>query len=125
MNPFEYVKYIQNKWAWASYCEAKWQKKEGLTGGKRWILVWELSTGGWSEHEFFISEMDKIFWSLCWVQHRRGGHYIFEVDPINWNFKLVNDYAHEKGISRQYIYQNPDKFEWVHVSKGVKFIKPL
>jgi hypothetical protein len=42
---------------------------------------WHVSTGGWSGNEDLIRAMRKnfVFWSLTWVQERRGGHYIFEV----------------------------------------------
>jgi len=43
-----------------------------------------LSTGGWSGNESIIEAMrgNWFFWSMCWVQSRRGGHYIFELPII-------------------------------------------
>lgn len=43
--------------------------------------IYWLSTAGWSANEDIIAAMEKnwVFWNLCWVQSRRGGHYIFEV----------------------------------------------
>ena len=42
---------------------------------------WYLSTGGWSGNEDVIRALDRnyVFWSLCWQQSRRGGHYIFHI----------------------------------------------
>lgn len=47
----------------------------------RKVYVYELSTGGWSGNEELIEALRKnrMFWISCWVQSRRGGHYIFEI----------------------------------------------
>lgn len=126
-NPFEYIKSIQDQWAYKGYCLAWWVRRPTMGSTENhWEYHWLLSTGGLSDHEAIIDEMLKtIFWMACWSVTKRGGHYQFEVVPTQWGFKLVNDYAREKGISRQYIYHNPDKFEWVHVSSKIKFIKPI
>jgi len=38
-------------------------------------------TGGWSGNEDLISSLQDnfIFWSMCWVSTRRGGHYVFRL----------------------------------------------
>ena len=52
-----------------------WQREED--DGK---AVWNISTGGWSGNESIIYALEDndVFWFSCWVQSRRGGHYIFE-----------------------------------------------
>ena len=49
------------------------EKKDGK-------VVWHISTGGWSGNESIMTALREnyIFWMVCWVQSRRGGHYIFE-----------------------------------------------
>jgi hypothetical protein len=43
-----------------------------------------VSAFGWSGNESLISAMQAnwMLWSLCWVQSRRGGHYIFEIPEM-------------------------------------------
>lgn len=45
------------------------------------VIQYKISTGGWSGNEDVIQALREnvIFWCLCWVQSRRGGHYLFEV----------------------------------------------
>lgn len=40
-----------------------------------------LSTGGWSGNEDIIDALQSnhVFWSMCWLETRRGGHYTFEI----------------------------------------------
>jgi hypothetical protein len=44
-------------------------------------LQYNLSTGGWSGNEQIIRalELNKKFWSSCWLQSKRGGHFQFTV----------------------------------------------
>lgn len=42
---------------------------------------YSFSTGGWSGNEDLIGAMQQnfIFWSLCWVSSKRGGHFEFKL----------------------------------------------
>lgn len=55
----------------------------GLSASENDLVVkFYYSTGGWSGHEELIEELKKTwFWFFCWEQSRRGGHYIFEINP--------------------------------------------
>ena len=43
-----------------------------------------LSTGGWSGNEAIIQAIqeNRIFWSMCWQESRRGGHYKFDLTKL-------------------------------------------
>ena len=62
--------YISDIWHFAGW---GWKKK-----GKTYYI----STAGWSGNEEIIAAMkaNSMFWSMSWVQSRRGGHYIFKVN---------------------------------------------
>ena len=65
------AKFIEEAW-WAS----EWgYKMKGKT--------LHLSTGGWSGNEDIIRALRNnfLFWSMCWYQSNRGGHYIFKIKP--------------------------------------------
>ena len=51
------------------------------SGRERPLTILTLSTGGWSGNEEIIEALRNnfILWSLCWVQSRRGGHYILHL----------------------------------------------
>lgn len=48
------------------------------------VYRYNISTGGWSGNESIIRAMQKneMLWHLTWVQSRRGGHYIFELQEL-------------------------------------------
>jgi hypothetical protein len=58
-----------------------WRTEEVEEYGKK-KLHYHISTGGWSGNEDILESLkaNTMFWILAWVQSRRGGHYIFEVD---------------------------------------------
>lgn len=76
---------------WFAFIHSLWYMKswgwnEGPTphdwDKERMVYIYEISTAGWSGNEGLIRSMQKneSLWHQTWVQSRRGGHYIFEVD---------------------------------------------
>lgn len=91
------------------------------------LLKWSFSTGGWSGNESLIYALLKNFpfkamWYHSW---RRGGHYVFHIDPQQVGFKLVSDYCKENKVSRQWISKAKDKFEYFRLSKNKVYVRPL
>lgn len=64
-----YVKSIGTYWPQEQF---GWRQK-GQT--------YSISTGGWSGNESILEAMrdNFAFWGICWMEHRRGGHYEFEL----------------------------------------------
>lgn len=62
------MEFVKELWHWDDYIE-----QDGN--------IYKLHTGGWSGNEDIINALAKnsLFWLMCWVESRRGGHYIFEL----------------------------------------------
>lgn len=72
--------YCREAWNWG---KTMWGHKCGRDEfGKPWITV---STGGWSGNEDIVVALREnvIFWAMCWLESRRGGHYKFITAPIS------------------------------------------
>jgi hypothetical protein len=66
----ELMQFIEPHW---QYGKSGYWSEDGME--------YKISTAGWSGNEDILRALQEnyTFWSLCWVQSRRGGHYIFEV----------------------------------------------
>ena len=43
----------------------------------------EIHTGGWSDNEYFISQLEQtMLWGIFWWKSERGGHYWLKVKEI-------------------------------------------
>ena len=65
--------FIRELWRWN---DTHWVQKDD---GEK--IIYDISTGGWSGNEYLLSVLERNYavWSMTWVQTRRGGHYIFEL----------------------------------------------
>lgn len=74
---FEFIKSVWHLASWG------WHEAEVKDdNSSKTLRQYNISTAGWSGNEDIIEAMMKnnMLWSFCWVQSRRGGHYIFEND---------------------------------------------
>lgn len=69
--------YVEGLWWMSNWGFSKRKSK----GSNNRLIVYKLSTGGWSGNEDIINALMEniMFWTICWVQSRSGGHHIFEV----------------------------------------------
>jgi hypothetical protein len=74
-DPRGWFRFIANIWYLRS-----WGWAEDRTENDKYEYT--ISTAGWSGNEDIIRAMQQnnILWSTTWVQSRRGGHYVFEVN---------------------------------------------
>lgn len=76
----ELFEFIKSFWWMPEFGWKECEAVDELTGDTDYCYY--LSTGGWSGNESIIEAMQEnkyFFWSMHWVQSRRGGHYIFEL----------------------------------------------
>lgn len=72
------MRFIEPYWNFSNY--GYWSESQ-IGELRERVTEYNVSTAGWSGNEDIIRALqeNRIFWSLCWVQSKRGGHYIFEV----------------------------------------------
>ena len=82
-DPRGWFKFIENIWHLRSWgwTEGYFKENESDPADK---YQYHISTAGWSGNEDIIRAMqeNKNLWYFSWVQSRRGGHYIFEVEEL-------------------------------------------
>lgn len=100
---FNLIEFIQDRWTYNRF-KSHW----GFDISP--VLYWELHTSGWSGNEDIISALlqNRMFNSLWYSKWVRGGHYYFEIKPLNIGYKTANEWAKELGVSRQSIHQSKD-----------------
>ena len=69
-DPAGLADFCKSIWHWGSNY---WEQRATADG----VRI-EAHTGGWSGNEEIIGALESTpFWSLCWQDSRRGGHYSF------------------------------------------------
>lgn len=80
-----FVVYLTNLWSYPD----RWRFDDNTL---------ELSTGGWSGNESIIAAMQEtIFWTICWEESRRGGHYKFNLKRAKFKVSDFEGLFNEKG----------------------------
>lgn len=106
--------FIEERWAYAEsgYFSKKWGKDNLF---KKPELVVNMSTAGWSGNESIIDSLLKNrMFCMCWYHSwRRGGHYVFKINPFNAGYMSVAEMANKKGVSRQMIYKDKNDYDWI------------
>lgn len=72
------LEYVQKAWRYPTYfVRDERRSRDGIS--RRATRRWSVSTAGWSGNESLIDALQRnyLFWALCWVEHRRGGHFVF------------------------------------------------
>jgi hypothetical protein len=72
--------FVHQLWAYAD-C-GYWAEEDGGDGmPSRPVRIYRVSTAGWSGNEDIVRALtrNRMFWSFCWVESRRGGHFLFHV----------------------------------------------
>lgn len=89
------------------------------------MLHLELHTGGHSTNEGIIESLQKheIFWNLWWQKTERGGHYYFIIDFSQIGFVSISEYCKLHNVSRQNVWQQKQKFDWINISKSKNLVR--
>ena len=76
-----FMSFIKNIWHLAEWGWSEVDEPHDWKAGEI-VRRFHVSTAGWSGNESLIRAMKEntMLWHLLWVQSRRGGHYIFEID---------------------------------------------
>lgn len=78
---FDFIKDIWHlaSWGW-NEVNAKDLPEDDPEHAKEGGILYFISTAGWSGNESIIASFEKnwMLWSLCWIESRRGGHFIFK-----------------------------------------------
>lgn len=82
-NPRGWFEFIKSLWAYADW---GWHEVDEAHDWKKDTIVhrYKISTAGWSGNEAIIHAMEsnRMMMATQWVQSRRGGHYIFELNEL-------------------------------------------
>lgn len=107
---------------WHGESAIKTQFKKNKLG--EYALNFEIHTLGWSDNEEIMESVyNSMVWDCFWVKTERGGHYYFQMDLKEFGWEKVSDFCIKHKTYRAYVYKFKEKYNWIHVSKGIKLIR--
>lgn len=114
------LEFIEQRWTYRDFI-----KRYVVKERDNFYLEWTLITGGWSGNESLVNALlSNTLFEMCWYwEWSRGGRHVFRIDPRNVGFRLVSEYCKENKVSRQYVSQAKDKFEYFKLSPNKVFIR--
>ena len=120
---FGLLAHLQGNWVYPTEFSMHWGKTTGFLN--RDILKIEMHTIGYSYNEMIIKELEKNpwFYNLAWYMSKVGGHYYFQIQPVQLGFQKVNDFCEQKRTYKQYIYKFKHKYDWIHISDNKKMVR--
>jgi hypothetical protein len=70
--------FVKGIWWCPDVC---WREEDVLDRHGQPCRRYKISTGGWSGNEDIVQALveNGVFWIVAWMEHRRGGHYVFEL----------------------------------------------
>jgi len=97
---------------------------ESKYGTKTWLkkpyrLVYTLKPTG--DHDQMLA--DELFEKYRPFVEYKEGVYTFTFQPEAFGYMKVSDFCKVHGLTRQWVYQNPDKYEWLTASRNIRFVK--
>lgn len=81
--PYEpLMAFVRERWVYLTLWDEHEAQDELWPDRK--VRRYAISTGGFSGNENLVNALrcNAAFWHACWVQSRRGGHYLFEVAAV-------------------------------------------
>jgi hypothetical protein len=85
-DPHGWFNFIHKLWAYTSW---GWNMSRTAHEYRedRYVDRYKISTAGWSGNERVVEAMSRniLLWHITWVQSRRGGHHIFDIEVENTN----------------------------------------
>lgn len=119
---FEMIDLLRNSVYNGKMLRVSW-KKQPFT--KEYVMCVEIHTGGLSHNENLVeSFLKNPNTHTVYEMWKRGGHHYFEIPPSIAGYECVSDFCKKNNKSRQSVYQNKHRYDWLYSdSKKKVFVR--